>query len=238
MSTRSSKRKPEEAAGEITVLQTKGKTAAPKTRERVAITAPNFRTVPLPIVGSTPLVMRRFSQKAVDDIKHQHELGSAGRSRKPRLARDFTKECEDALYVSQDGWVGFPCSAFRAAFVSACRLVDATMQLAKLTIFVEADGLDRLDGTPLVRIVGDWQPDIRNARISFKSTTVVARPLFPQWEALLRVQWDTDRFTLQDIVHLAMRAGLQVGIGEGRPDSRSSVGLNWGRFEVVTGSKS
>ena len=29
-----------------------------------------------------------------------------------------------------------------------------------------------------------------------------------------------------------MRAGLQVGVGEGRPDSRRSAGLGYGQFDV------
>jgi hypothetical protein len=33
-------------------------------------------------------------------------------------------------------------------------------------------------------------------------------------------------------MNLFLRAGLQVGIGEGRPNSPNSFGLGWGRFEV------
>jgi hypothetical protein len=32
-----------------------------------------------------------------------------------------------------------------------------------------------------------------------------------------------------------LRAGLQVGIGCGRPDSRTSNGCGWGKFQIVNG---
>ena len=52
------------------------------------------------------------------------------------------------------------------------------------------------------------------------------------WEAALRVQYDADQFTRHDVTNLLVRVGLQVGIGEGRPDSRKSNGQGWGLFDV------
>jgi hypothetical protein len=37
-----------------------------------------------------------------------------------------------------------------------------------------------------------------------------------------------------DIVNLLARMGEQVGIGEGRADSRNSAGLGFGAFKVET----
>jgi hypothetical protein len=39
--------------------------------------------------------------------------------------------------------------------------------------------------------------------------------------------------TEADIANLIARVGLQVGIGEGRPDSKQSAGLGFGLFEIV-----
>jgi hypothetical protein len=36
-----------------------------------------------------------------------------------------------------------------------------------------------------------------------------------------------------DVVNLISRVGLQVGIGEGRPDSKQSAGLGYGLFEIL-----
>ena len=43
---------------------------------------------------------------------------------------------------------------------------------------------------------------------------------------------DADQFSLTDITNLLSRVGAQVGIGEGRPDSKSSAGMGWGMFRL------
>jgi hypothetical protein len=39
--------------------------------------------------------------------------------------------------------------------------------------------------------------------------------------------------TADDVTNLINRVGLQVGIGEGRPDSKDSAGIGLGLFEIV-----
>jgi hypothetical protein len=57
--------------------------------------------------------------------------------------------------------------------------------------------------------------------------------LWREWEANLPLRWDADQFSATDVFNLTARAGLQVGIGEGRPSSPNSFGLGWGLFEVL-----
>jgi hypothetical protein len=58
------------------------------------------------------------------------------------------------------------------------------------------------------------------------------RPMWREWEAVVRINFDADQFTLTDITNLLQRVGMQVGLGEGRPDSRKSAGLGWGTFQL------
>ena len=37
----------------------------------------------------------------------------------------------------------------------------------------------------------------------------------------------------EDVANLIMRAGMQAGIGEGRPFSKESAGIGYGLFEVM-----
>jgi hypothetical protein len=48
----------------------------------------------------------------------------------------------------------------------------------------------------------------------------------------LRIRFDMEQFSPDDVTNLLIRAGRQVGIGEGRPDSRDSNGLGYGLFDV------
>ena len=61
------------------------------------------------------------------------------------------------------------------------------------------------------------------------------RPMWREWTMSLTIRYDGDQFTAQDVTNLLSRVGMQVGIGEGRPDSRESAGLGWGTFEIVAG---
>lgn len=142
---------------------------------------------------------------------------------------------EQAKYVSKDGWEGFNASGIRKAMISACRLVDFKMTLAKLSIFVEQDGWDAKEPQiPLVRIYGDsvQQEDI--GRVANGNAYIICRPAYYQWHAFVRIRWDKDQFTLQDVGNLLTRVGQQVGICEGRPDSKDSAGVGWGLFSVET----
>jgi hypothetical protein len=162
--------------------------------------------------------------------------GSTTRSKRTnRAARDFNADAEGAAYRSDAGWYGMNAAAFRNASISACRLVGFKMTLAKLSIFIEADGFDKDEGTPLVRIISE-EPAV--SVMAVRNATGVmdmrARPVWrPGWKAVVRIRWDADQFTVDDITNLLLRVGMQVGIGEGRPDSRESAGLGYGLFNIV-----
>lgn len=200
--------------------------------ESVVISAPKFKTVEFVITGTSPYVQARFSEKSRNLMMDKMRAGSQASARKTREARDFDADCKAALHVSTEGWIGIPASAFRAAMISACRLVKFKMTFAKLSVFVEADGFDEVDGIPLVKINGDWEQTIMHARNQTGVTDIRVRPMWRDWSANLRIRIDEDQFSVQDVANLLLRAGQQVGIGEGRPDSRESYGLGWGLFKL------
>ena len=200
--------------------------------EIIRITRPRLRPAVIPIVGISPYVQHAFSEKQRKQMELSQRAGQQSRGKRERQPKDFDAVYEAAKHVSKAGWIGIPAPAFRNAMISACRLIGFKMTHARLSVFVEADGIDRNDGTPLVRIIGE--PRIHEATV--RNETGVAdirwRPMWEEWSADVKVTWDEDQFSAKDVMHLMLRAGLQVGIGEGRPDSPNSNGLGWGRFEV------
>jgi hypothetical protein len=100
---------------------------------------------------------------------------------------------------------------------------------------VKPDGFDE-NGTGLVRITkGKPRMDVRPGRNATGVIDLRARPMWDAgWEARPNFRWDADQFSENDMVNLLARAGAQVGIGEGRPDSKMSAGCGWGEFEIVT----
>jgi hypothetical protein len=202
-------------------------------KEVVAIKPPKFRTICLEIEGTSPFVQLKFSEKSKAEIRGKHEAGGQSKSKKTRQARDFSQECKDAQHISQDGWVGIPAPAFRSAAIDVCRMVGFKMTHAKMSIFILADGYDKDDGTPLVRLnAGDYEETVMAVRNATGVADLRARPMWREWGCYLRVKYDEDQFSADDVVNLVSRSGLQVGVGEGRSFSKSSNGMGWGSFTI------
>ena len=197
----------------------------------VVISAPKFNTVEVVLQGTAPLVVARFSKKA--ELMAKMAEGSSAKSKKERTARDYDKEAEDARYRAPEGWEGVNAAAFRAGMISACRLVGFKMTLAKLSVFIEADAFDKQDGIPLVRVYGKSETFTAHTRNATGVVDVRSRPMYREWAIKLRVRFDADQFNVQDVYNLIARVGGQVGLCEGRPDSKSSAGCGFGTFEVV-----
>lgn len=205
-----------------------------KVRETgVVISAPMFNTVEVLLRGTAPLVVARFSKKA--ELMAKMAEGSTAKNKKERSARDYDKEAEAARYRSSEGWEGVNAAAFRAGLISACRLVGFKMTLAKLSVFIEADGFDLQDGIPLVRVYGKSETFTAHTRNATGVVDVRSRPMYRDWAIKLRVRFDADQFNTQDVYNLIARVGGQVGLCEGRPDSKSSAGCGFGTFQIVPG---
>ena len=205
-----------------------------KVAAAVQISKPDFRFIALKIRGTAPLVINRFSHKAMEEMKATQEAGSTSRSKKVREAKDFGALYEGAKHVSEEGWEGIHAAAFRNGAISACRAVGFKMTHAKLAFMVMADGFDKADGAPLVELTeGRSEPHVAVVRNATGVVDLRCRPMYKQWAATLGIRYDAGMLTESDVVNLIQRVGLQVGIGEGRPDSKMSAGLGYGLFELI-----
>ncbi len=198
----------------------------------VTIAPPNFQVAAFNIVGTAPLVINKFSAKARQMMLDKHMAGGQAKKGKVREAKDPKALFEQARHISTKGWDGIPAATFRKAMIGACRLVDFKMTLARIGFFIEGDGFDADEGTPLVKILGGAP---RVLEMVTRNETGVPdvrfRPQWLEWGAVLRVRFDAGLFSLDDITNLVARAGGQCGICEGRPSSESG-GMGWGLFEI------
>lgn len=199
----------------------------------VTIKPPNFGLATFRIIGTAPLVIHRFSAKTKAQMKAKMETGKAASSKKNREAKATDDLYEEARYRHKDGWDGFNAASIRAAMISACRLVGFKMTLAKLSVFVEPDGVDAAEPQiPLIKIIGKPTKQEDMARVETGQPYVTVRAAYHDWKANVRIRFDADQFTVEDVSNLISRVGMQVGIGEGRPDSKNSAGMGWGTFRL------
>ena len=202
--------------------------------KEIIIPALNLECGSFLIEGDTIMVQNKFSVKAKRAMIDVQEAGSRSKKGKKKEPKDFQEMFRQSQHISKEGWPGIPAAAFRSGVISACRLVGFKMTLAKLSLFVVAEGYDKDDNTPLCRIT-KGKAKYRDDAVRIQNTCDVhARAMFePGWQAKVLLEWDADQFSLADVSNLMVRLGKQVGIGEGRPDSRSSAGMGWGTFRLI-----
>ena len=204
------------------------------TRQRIVVSAPKFRYATIGITGTAPYVGNKMAARDMKAMRANQEAGQQAKSKKKREPKDFSKLHLEKIHYSQEGWAGIPCSAFRNAMIRACALVGYKMTNAKMSVFIEPDGFDRDDGQPLVRLYSPHEPRSLEmiGRLSNGSTDILVRPQWMQWSCKIKVKWDEDQFSAQDVSNLLMRAGEQVGVGAGRPFSAETAGLGFGTFKI------
>lgn len=175
-------------------------------------------TLHIPILGTTPLIVHRFSEKA----KRQMLDAMQGR-KSPKQPKDPQAEYEAAFYRLKDGGYGFPVIAFKAATVGGARFYGGvTMKALKQFIFFRGEVGE--DGQSLARIEGE--PKIREdvVRVGRGGTDLRYRPEFPEWSTVIEVVYVTSVLTRASVLSLIDAGGMGVGVGEWRPERDGDFG--------------
>jgi hypothetical protein len=183
------------------------------------------RQASIPIVGTAPLIVHKFSQKAL-----QQMLDTQQGKKKAKEIRDPDAEYQAAAHRLDDGRYGFPSSGFKAAMVGGARYFNdkkLSMTLLKQAIFITGEGTDLL-----VPLEGP-EPKMREdfVRVGVSGTDLRYRPQFDDWRALLNVIYIPTLLSLDSVVALLDAGGLG-GIGDWRPSAKHSATGVFGTFEV------
>lgn len=200
--------------------------------ERVVIAPANIRLAQFRIVGTAPYVQLAFGEKALNMMHAKMTQPSKAKGKAAREARDFNDDYQYALHRAMNGSYCIPAGAFRNAMISACRLVGYKMTLAKLSLFIEADDVTQQEGMPCIYLDGEPEMVVHHVRNATGVADLRVRGMWREWSANICIRYDADQFTISDVANLMERVGMQVGIGEGRPDSKSSAGTGWGTFRL------
>lgn len=203
---------------------------------KVEILPPNFKSITLRIVGTTSLMMHKFSEKMRKQIEEKQT--SKDQTKRKREPKDYAAEYNAARYISTASWDGIPCNMIRGAMIAACRTISGLpMTKAKGAFFIKSHGRDRTDGTPLIKIEGKPKHDTRPVRLESGVADLRNRPRYDDWAAEISIDFDADMLSANDVANLLARAGAQVGIGEMRPQAPNSFGGDFGTFTVQTSKR-
>lgn len=174
----------------------------------------------VPILGVSPLIVHRFSEKA----KRQMLDASQGRQT-PKAPKDPEAEYEAAFYRLADGGYGFPADAFKQATVGAARFYGKAVSMTALKQFIFISGELGEDGRMMIPIEAD-EPTMREdvVRVGRGGTDLRYRPQFHPWSAVLEVRYFTAVLTRTSVLSLIDAGGLAVGVGEWRPERDGTFG--------------
>lgn len=198
-----------------------------KIEAAVEITELHTRKLTFHLVGETPLIMNRFSEKARQEML----MPSAKKNRAERatsLKHDPIQEFRSGLYLSRDDSaptaIHFPTNAFHKAVGQAAIDIPGQAKSVMLRLTSVTTDTVHLYGLPslfcrMVRSGGmSAVPDIRT------------RPIFSDWACKLEFQIVSNLVKESQVANLLAAAGTIVGLGDWRPQKSGS----YGRFRIAT----
>lgn len=195
----------------------------PQKSETVKIPPIKKKILTLRIVGVTPLITHKWSEKARKELRDKH----AGKKTKDRQPRNPEKEGHDATYFTDDGEYGLPAMAIKTAMLTAAHKdLGVPKTVVCKGVFLEVN-----DSGMILPIEGD-EPIIQEdtVRVSNGQPDLRYRPYFYKWRVVVSFLIDESWLNVQDILNLIERAGFGVGICEWRPEK----GGEFGRFKIDT----
>lgn len=183
----------------------------------------DIKQVIIPIKGISPLIVNKFSNKALQQIL-DGQMGKA--KNKKHALKNPEEDYENSKHISSQGWEGFPASGFKKAIVRAAKSIGMVMKDTQTAFFVKADD----EETQLVRIYGESRMRQDMVRPNGGGADVRFRAEHPVWEANLTIEFNEGVLSLDQIYQLVKAAGYGCGIGEMRPEKGS---FNYGRFALA-----
>jgi hypothetical protein len=207
------------------------KRAATPTRDGAAVELQRLQDVELVVAirGLTPYIPHRWSEKA-KAMMPGHPGGDVVKQKKG--LRQPTEEAESCLYRLEDGRLGMPATALKAAIVGACRFFDKpSMTECRQLIHVVGEGPDQL-----VPIEGELELHEDTPRNSNGGADLRYRFYITGWSAVVRVRFVPTSISAGSVVTLVDAAG-RGGVGDWRPSAPKSNTGTFGTWRVDDAAK-
>lgn len=200
-----------------------GNMARTKAAQPEAVTIPALRLLvaEITLVGDSPLISNCFSDEAKSAmLAKQMKQASTGRA-----AKDPEALYRASLRPLPNGGYGHPAVAFKSAAVDACRSIAGIAMTEARGAFHVLGDLVEIHGDPTMR-----EDVVRN---STGVADIRYRACFEKWWVRLRVRYNADVLSLEQLVNLFNVAGFSTGVGDWRPGKSKSGAF--GMFHVATG---
>ena len=201
-------------------MPAKAKTTAVETIEAI-----KTRRIIIKVVGTSPLIMHRFSFKARQELLFPSPKKNAS-ERAGTLKHNVVEEYRECFYRNRN-----PKSA--ALF----HLPNGTVHGALASAALDIPGATKASIERLTQVIGNVElfgvPKLFMAMVRSsdmgRTPDVRTRPIFERWACTVEIEYKTDPLTDNQILNLLSAAGFLVGIG----DWRRQKGGEYGAFRVA-----
>lgn len=192
-----------------------------KSTETIEIRPVSTKRATFTIVGTSPLITN-CAWHVSEDLLERMTKKKVGRNEK-----DPESEYIRSLYWFSDGkTTGFPAVAMKAAMTRAAKLLGLTMVDTRGKFHVLGGEHD------LIKIRGKHRKRSDMVRVANGSADVRFRAEYPEWEADVEIEYDSNTISTTQLAALIQQAGFSCGLLEWRPEKSNSG--SFGRFALKT----
>lgn len=194
-----------------------------KGTSHVAIRNLDIRPLKFMIIGESPLISHRWSEKA-----KRLMLDKQMKKAVIKEAKDPEEQFTESLYTLNGGTPAFPADAFKAAAVRGAKALGIVMTDARSAFFVHGEYSER-DLRDLIPIEGTVAMREDMVRLENGVADIRYRAQLWPWKATITVSHNASVLSREQIVNMFNAGGFGCGVGEWRPSS----GGTFGRFKIA-----
>lgn len=180
------------------------------------------------ILGTSPLIMNRMSQKVLHDLlapKGKKTAAEKASSMKHHPIEEFRAAPYTLTNEDAPTLLGVLPTAFKKAMCTAALDMPGAKK-AQIGRLVSVDwGMQPIYGKPKLFMAVTRSADVN------KTPDVRTRAILPAWACTLTVEFVKPILREQAVVNLLAAAGVQCGIGDWRQEKGSG---NYGAFKLVS----
>lgn len=222
--------------------------ATVKKTSEIIVTPMNIQTIDITIVGTTPLIVHAWSDKAKQMMLDKQRGKKVGAkhdlkiplndfceslywlTEQPELGKD-DDEAEANLMAALNAGAkfGFPVTGIKQSIIAGAYRAGLDVKQTELrgTFFIEgATDASNMDNAEIVGPYPIMREDMVRVGGMSKSADIRYRGEFRDWKIPLRLKYNKDgKYSIEQILNMVNYGGFVCGIGEWRPENDGQFGM-------------
>jgi hypothetical protein len=185
---------------------------------KVVIDPLKIATMNVKIVGITPLLLNRLSDKEKQSMLDK-QMGKGSEKNK---IRDPKQEVEDKIHkISTGSKVGIPIVSLKKSMVEAAPYLDVDKKLIRGSLFILPEENNLIPISYKKMVVNE--AITRDSGIN-RTPRTTFRPEFRDWSCEFTVKYNAKQITPEQILGLLKLSGFHIGVGSWRPQCDGTYG--------------